>query len=114
VSLPDLLNQSVTIVRRSEVDDDAFDPAPTETLVVTTGELQQTQRTEPVAEGELSVTTWLLVLPAGTTIDTGDGVSVDGSVYEVVGDSWRARNPRTRLESHVEATLKRTGGEGGS
>jgi hypothetical protein len=104
----------VTIVRRSEVDDDAFDPAPGETLVVTIGELQQTQRTEPVAEGELSVTTWLLVLPAGTVIDTGDGVIADGSVYEVIGDSWRARNPRTRLESHVECTIKRTGGEGGS
>jgi hypothetical protein len=114
MSLTDLLSVPLTIVRRSE-DDEGFDPAPGEVLVEVVGELQQVQRSEPVAEGELSVTTWLLVLPAGTDIRTGDAVIAGGETYEVIGAPWAARNPRTRLESHVECSLKRTAGdEGGS
>lgn len=113
MSLTDLLNLSVTIVRRSE-DDEGFDPSPVETTTQVLGELQQTQRSEPVAEGELSVTTWLLVLPAGTVIGTGDAVIVDGGRYEVVGNPWPVRNPRTQLPSHVEATLRKTGDDEGS
>lgn len=114
MSLADLLNLPVTIVRRTGEDDGAFDPVPSEALVQTVGELQQTQRAEPAAEGELSVTTWLLVLPAGTAVDTGDAVVAGGQTFEVVGDPWPARNPRTRLASHVECTVRRTGGEEGS
>lgn len=107
MSLTDLLNLPVTIVRRTETTD-AFDPVPVESLVETFGELQQTARAEPVGEGELSVTTWLLVLSAGTDVRTGDAVIADGATYEVVGAPWQARNPRTQLPSHVEATLKKT------
>lgn len=114
MALADLLNLPVTIIGRSE-DDESFDPSPAETMTQVLGELQQTQRTEPAGEGELSVTTWLLVLPAGTVIGTGDAVIAGGARYEVVGDSWHARNPRSQLPSHVEATLRRTGDdEGGS
>lgn len=114
MSLTDLLSVPTTIVRRSE-DDEGFDPSPTEVLAETVGELQQVQRSEPVAEGELSVTTWLLVLPAGTDIRTGDAVIAEGETYEVIGAPWAVRNPRTRLESHTEASLRRTAGdEGGS
>lgn len=73
-------------------------------------ELQQRQRTENGDRGEVSVTEWLLVLPAGTDVSTGDSVIVDGDRYEVIGDPWEARNPRTQAFSHVEATLKRTAG----
>lgn len=111
--LTDLLNLPVTIVRRTT--GEGFDPVPVESLVEVLGELQQTRRDEPANEGELSVTTWLLILPAGTDVRTGDAVIADGSIYEVVGDAWQARNPRTQLASHVECTLKRTSDdEGGS
>jgi hypothetical protein len=36
-------------------------------------------------------------------------VIVNDLVFEVVGDPWQARNPRTRLLSHVEATVRKTG-----
>ena len=86
-----------------------------ETLVETVGELQQTQRTEPGDAGETSDTRWLLVLPAGTVVNTGDAVIVDGEVYEVVGAPWPARNPRLGVASHIEASVRRTAGdEGGS
>jgi hypothetical protein len=76
--------------------------------VQTVGELQQQHRAEPDAAGELSDSTWLLILPAGETIKTGDGVIAGGQVYELIGDPWHARNPRTQEPSHIECTLRRT------
>jgi hypothetical protein len=112
VTLMQLLNRTVTITRRtaSASTDDYGNEISAETNVATVGELQQTQRTEPTAQGELAVTTWLLILPAGTNIDTGDTVTVDTHTYEVIGSPWQARNPRTQVTSHVEATLRRSVG----
>lgn len=107
-----LLNRTCTIVHSSTSDDtDAYgNPVPGETVTDVACELQQVQRTEPAGHGELSRTDWLLILPASTLLATGDQVLVDGEAYEVTGDPWRARNPRTGLEHHVEATLRRTAG----
>lgn len=117
MSLSALLNRSLTIVSRSDsgtIDEYGGD-IPTEVLTQTVGELQQVRRDEPIAEGEMSDTRWLLVLPGATAIDTGDAVIVDDELFEVVGAPWPARNPRTGVVSHVEATLRRTAGdEGGS
>lgn len=113
--LTDLLNTPVTIITR-EYDPDTVDTGgvetPVETLTETVGELQQQQRTEPVEAGDLSDTKWLLILPAGASVMTGDAVLIDDMVFEVVGDPWHARNPRTQQASHVEATLRRTRGTG--
>lgn len=110
--LQTLLNRPVTIVRAlpSGDEDEYGNEQPSEDVVETVGELQQTRRDEPADSGELSRTTWLLVLPAGTDIRTGDSVEVDGASYQLVGDPWPARNPRTQAESHVEATVIRTAG----
>ncbi len=104
-----LLNRSLTIVRRSPGSTDGYGgEIAAETLVEAFGEMQQQRRDEAPAEGEVSDTRWLLVLPAGTDIDTGDAVIVDGQVFELVGAPWEARNPRTLAPSHVECTLRRT------
>ena len=112
MTLTQLLNQTVTITRRtaSGQRDDYGNEINTETETVTVGELQQTQRSEPATQGELAVTTFLLILPADTSIDTGDRVTVGSYTYEVIGAPWQARNPRTQVNSHVEATVKRTTG----
>jgi hypothetical protein len=97
----------VTIVRRAPggtIDEFGGEIAD-EVLIETVGELQQRKRDE--AQGQLSQTDWLLILPAGTEIDTGDGVLVDGLIFEVTGAPWEARNPRTMVASHIEATLRR-------
>jgi hypothetical protein len=109
----------MTLVRRSTSGArDAFgNDIPAEVSASVVGELQQRRRDEPNDAGELSAATWDLFLPAGTDVRTGDAVVVDGSVYEVMGDPWDARNPRTGAASHVEATVTRTathGDEGGS
>jgi hypothetical protein len=118
VSLSMLLNRPCTITRRSasSTQIDASGDAVISTSTVTTVcELQQSPRhadAEPANEGELSDTQWLLVLPAGTVIDTGDKVTVDGQAFEMYGAPWPARNPRTGVASHVECTVRRTAGAG--
>lgn len=111
--LAQLLNRPCTILRRSESgsEDDYGNEIPDEQQVETVCELQQRSRQEPGNEGELSDTSWLAIFPAGTELDTGDGLLVDDQKYEMVGDPWIARNPRTRAVSHVEATLRRTESE---
>lgn len=90
--------------------------------VDTVCEFQQRGRTEPTTEGasarttgdqgDLSVTSWLLVLPAGCpAVDSGDQVVIGDLIYEFVGAPWRARNPVTGVESHVECTVVRTAGQ---
>lgn len=103
-----LLTRSCTVTRRTDSGEinDYGDPVPDETAVETSCELQQLRRTEH--EGDLSETAWLLVLPAGTEIGAGDMVAVDGTDYEVVGDPWGVRHPRTGALTHIEATCLRT------
>jgi hypothetical protein len=72
-------------------------------------ELQPRSRKEPDAQGELSQTDWLLILPAGTEVSTADTVTVDGETFEMVGDSGPWRNPRTGVASHVEASVRKAG-----
>ncbi len=115
--LADLLNLPITIVNRASGDDedDYGNAIPTESPVVTVGELQQIRRDEPGEAGETSDTRWLLVVPAGTVLNTGDAVIAGNEVYEVVGQPWPARNPRLGVASHIEATVRRVAGdEGGS
>lgn len=112
--LSTLLNLPCTITRRSAsgVNDDYGNEIPSETTLDTVCDVQQRQHadSEPGAQGELSDTRWLLVLPAGTDIRTGDKVEIDGHSYEMLGDPWEVRSPWTRQNHHVEATLRRTAG----
>lgn len=112
--LSTLINRPCTITRRlpSGAEDEIGNLIASEEVIETVCELQQQQRTEPTGQGELSDTRWLLILPAGTSLHGGDTVTVDDESYELVGEPWHARNPRTRTESHVEATVRRTAGPG--
>jgi hypothetical protein len=107
-----LLNTPVVITRNlpSSTTDAYGNEQPDTDETETFGELQQQQRSEPGSEGELSVTTWSLFLPAGTELRTSDTVEIDGATYQVTGDPWSVRNPRTGGVSHVEATVVRTAG----
>lgn len=111
--LTGLLTRRLTIVNRSDTGaiDEYGGDIPTETLVDVLGEIQQTRRTEPAGEGELSDAEWTLFLPTGTTINTGDSVIYAGHVYEVVGQPWDATTGSAAMH-HVEATLRRTAGAG--
>jgi hypothetical protein len=110
-NLSKLLKRTVTVQHRTETgnQDEYGNDVPGIVDQVVKGELQQHSREE--AEGTLSQTGWLLILPPDTLIDTNDGVIVDGETFEVIGDPWRAWNPRLGRFEHVEATLRRTSGE---
>ena len=106
-----LINRPCTIVSRSaSADGDDYGNAiDTESTIDTVCEIQQRRRDEPADQGELSSTDWLGFFPAGTALDTGDAVQVDGERFELVGDPWPVRNPRTRAVSHIEASLRKVG-----
>lgn len=116
MSLTALLNRPCTLIHRAlSGDTDEFgNDIPAETIETTVYELQQTQRTEPPAAGDLGISTFLAVFPAGTSISVDTSVvdGIDGHEYEVLGEPWVARNPRTQAESHIEATVRRTAAEG--
>jgi len=116
VSIAGLLTLTCTITSRAGTGSvDAYgDETVAETTVTTLCELQQRQRSETSDPGEIASSTWLLILPAGTAIGPGDTVTIGGDDYELVGEAWAARNPRTEAASHVECTVKRTVGEEGT
>jgi hypothetical protein len=115
VSLTALLNLPCSISHRFADPDggtDAYGNPLGGTLTVeTVCELQrrqQSQGSEDTRLGAIATDDWLLVVPAGTVLSAQDTVTVDGVAYEVDGEPWPARNPRTRTVSHVEASLRRT------
>lgn len=112
--LSHLLTRTCTIISRSasgDIDDYGND-VQGETVTQTTCDIQQRQRDEPGDQGEVSATGWLLILPAGTALRTGDSVVIDGAQeYEVVGDPWAAYSPLTQAVHHVEATVARVAGD---
>lgn len=113
MSLSQLLNRTCWIVQRSDDGDtdELGNEKPSEAELESVCEIQQNRRDEDESQGELSASDWLGVFPAGTALDTGDAVIVDGlGRFELIGAPWQVRNPRTQTESHVEATLRRVAG----
>ena len=110
MTIASLLTLPCTIVRRSPTgtEDDYGNEIPGESTVSTLCELQQRQRGE--TEETVSDTSWLLVLPADTDVDSADVVIVAGKEYEMAGDPWVVRDPETGVLSHTEATVVRTAG----
>jgi hypothetical protein len=58
-------------------------------------------------QGEVQQEDWLVILPAGTTVNGLDKITVGTLVLEVVGPPWPVRNPRTQSESHVECNARK-------
>ena len=111
MAIADLLTLPLTVTRRTGgvVSDELGNETPATETPETVGELQQLRSEE--TNGDVTVTDWRLFLPAGTGLDTGDAVTLeDGRTFEVVGDPWPVRDPRTGEDSHVEAVLRRAGG----
>lgn len=105
-----LINRDCTI--RNPVPTETFDERgneiTTEGSFPTVCEIQQVRRDETTEQGTLATATWVGFFPAGTEIFNGSTVTTDDDniTYEVDGDPWIARNPRTQTISHIETTLK--------
>lgn len=100
-------------MRRSDVGvaDDYGNATTVETTEAMACYLEQRRRSEDENLGEVSEADYLLVLPAGTDIDTGDEVIVGEHHYEMIGTPWVADNIGSARVGHVEATVRRTAGE---
>lgn len=108
---PTLLNLPCSIVNRSfQTRDEMGNDVASESTVTTVCELQQRQRDEE--DEQVTEGSYLLVVPVGTVIGAADSVSVDGVEYQVSGQPWEVRNPRTETVSHIEATVMRVAGAG--
>lgn len=74
------------------------------------GTLDNVGRTEDAAEGNMSVTDWLLFLPIGTAITHKSRVRARGREFEVVGEPDELRRTlTTNSPHHIEVPLKITG-----
>lgn len=110
--LTNLINRPCTIRQRATSGyDDYGNETDTLTDTATVCEFQQQQRSEN--EDELAAVKWRVFLPTGTSISSGDQLVVDGTAYEVDGEPWDVRNPRTKTGSHIEATVIRVAGNDG-
>lgn len=108
------MNRPCTLIQRlaSSTSDDYGNEIPDEAEVETFCELQQRSREEPVLEGQnISATEWRVFFRPGLDVQTGDALIVEGAEYELVGEPWVVRNPRTGTESHIEASVELVEGE---
>jgi hypothetical protein len=117
--LAQLINRPCTITHKSVgTETDRYgNEIPATEEIETVCEVQQSVRSlagrasEPATEGELSDTEWMGAFLADTALGSADTVNVPGlGGFEVVGEPWPARNPRTGVVVFVQAALHRTVG----
>lgn len=130
MSLPALLNQpcTFTIPTASGEADRAGVPADDVATVTGFGYFEQKQATDQTGVQSSDEQRWLaMVLPTGTTGDDTSGDVVDLAevlnaratvepeglgVFQLVGEPWPVRNPRTRQVAHLEFEMRKvTSGE---
>lgn len=111
MSIARLINRPCTIRREVEGDTkDELGNATTDAVAVETKcELQQASGFRSEREGEVSETRWVIFLLPGEEVGSGDSIDVEGDgVFEVFGEPWKVRNPRTGACSHIEVAVERT------
>jgi hypothetical protein len=104
-----LLTLEAQLLRRSQdgPPDEYGNPAWEAVAEPVTCELQQEGATEAEG-GAVQVSAWRVYLAAAAADVRGwDALEVAGATYEVDGDAWTVRNPRTGAISHVEARVRR-------
>lgn len=105
------LKRPCTILHRvPDGTDDYGDATYRDDTEETVCEIQQTRRDEPALGGETSATTWLGLFLADIDLNTASAIVCDGQTFELTGDPWTVFDPFLGVDSHVEATLKRTAG----
>lgn len=109
MTLTQLLTRTVTIERRGPSGvDDYGNPVQVVTSSATVlGYVEQTAADENTNDRHVASESALLVVLAGTELDAGDTVVVDGTRWQVAGPPWSVRRPGPNVEHHVEALLRR-------
>lgn len=107
--IANLLNRPCTIARGVENDGYGLDTPDEAETTDTVCELQQRNRSEAGDAGEISLSDWVVFLPAGTELTTADRITVEDQTFEVIGAPWPVVHPVSQIASHLEATVRRTG-----
>lgn len=122
-----LLNQlcTVTVLTADGTPDRAGVPAATEEEYTTTGYFEQRQATEQTAGQTSDEQRWLAIINPTATVEGTSGDQVDLTdliastwtvepdglgVFQVVGEPWPVRNPRTRTVQALEFEMRRVDG----
>lgn len=108
MSVANLLNQACTITTRTTAatTDRYGNPGESTATTTTVCYAEQRNRSEDTANANQQSQDWLVMLPAGTSVDGTDRITIGSLVLEVVGPPWSARNPRTQAVSHVECSAR--------
>jgi hypothetical protein len=109
VSLAGLLTLDATLLRRSQdgAPDEYGDPTWTTVSESVACEVQQEGASEDHGDA-VQTSTYRAILAADAADVRGwDALDLAGVVYELDGDAWTVRNPRTGVVSHVEARVRR-------
>jgi hypothetical protein len=101
------LTATITHVAQSGAPDDYGDPTEQTSTTTALCEFQQQQRSEDTVDADRQSESWTLFVEPDATIDGGDRIEIDGVTYQVDGPPWHARNPRTQIETHIEARVRR-------
>lgn len=116
MSIARMINRECVILRRtaSSDQDEYGDEIPETIEIETVCEIQKQKRIAEETPAEISDTRWSVFFLAGEEVGSGDRLRTvdDDLTYEIEGDPWRVRNPRTQQVSHIEATARRTSGPG--
>lgn len=107
-----LLNVTATIQSRSAASTDAHGNPVSATASSTSVRcyFEQTRRDEQEGARNAAEAEYLLVLPAGTSIDQNDRVVIGSTTYEVKGQPWQASRANTGQVHHLEATIVEVSG----
>ena len=91
-------------------DDGMGDPTVTTTTASFRCAIWQATRNEDTDNRATAFEEWnIAVEPAGqTAMVAASSVVVDGSTFELYGPPWPARNLRTGVIEHIEATMRKT------
>lgn len=113
MSLARLINRPCTIRRKTEGEtrnkhgNAVSEIVETETVC----ELQQQPAFRSESDEAVSENRWQVYLLPGETVGSGDSIDIEGAgEFEVFGEPWEARNPRTGRASHIEVAVRRTAG----
>lgn len=113
MSLARLINRPCTIRRMTEgeVRDKHGNVESVVAETETVCELQQQPAFRSESEEQVSENRWFVYLLPGEIVGSGDSIDIEGAgQFEVFGEPWEARNPRTRRASHIEVAVRRTAG----
>ena len=109
MTIDQLLQTAATIQRRAASTTDSHG-SPVSATTSTTSvfcyiEQRPSSASETLGAQNTARAEYLVVLPAGTTIDSSDRIVIGSTTYEVTSIPWSVKHAPTGVEHHVEVIV---------